>query len=224
MASEFEVKYRSSPAAMELLEAAYGPFETVTMETAYYDAPGRPLATRYWTLRRRLENGCSICALKTPGEGLLRGEWETECDSIEAAIPALLALGAPEELGTLTAGGLTQTCAARFTRRACLVSYGNSKMELALDCGALLGGAAVLGMARSNGCANPTSKEQTYVYTAQLVEKFEPLYGTTVCSAIRALDPTGVKPMKVCKDAVGEAARMTADVLETLAANREEGR
>ena len=34
MASEFEVKYRSSPAAMELLEAAYGPFETVTMETA----------------------------------------------------------------------------------------------------------------------------------------------------------------------------------------------
>ncbi len=140
MASEFEVKYRSSPAAMELLEAAYGPFETVTMETAYYDAPGRPLAARYWTLRRRLENGRSICALKTPGEGLLRGEWETECDSIEAAIPALLALGAPEELGTLTAGGLTQTCAARFTRRACLVSYGNSKMELALDCGALLGG------------------------------------------------------------------------------------
>ena len=46
MASEFEVKYRSSPAAMELLEAAYGPFETVTMETAYYDAPGRPLAAR----------------------------------------------------------------------------------------------------------------------------------------------------------------------------------
>jgi len=103
MASEFEVKYRSSPAAMELLEAAYGPFETVTMETAYYDAPGRPLAARYWTLRRRMENGRSICALKTPGEGLLRGEWETECDSIEAAIPALLALGAPEELGTLTA-------------------------------------------------------------------------------------------------------------------------
>ena len=70
MASEFEVKYRSSPAAMELLEAAYGPFETVTMETAYYDAPGRPLAARYWTLRRRLENGRSICALKTPGDGV----------------------------------------------------------------------------------------------------------------------------------------------------------
>ena len=91
-------------------------------------------------------------------------------------------------------------------------------------CGALLGGAAVLGLARSNGCADPTSKEQTYAYTAQLVKKFEPLYGTTICSAIRALDPTGIKPMKVCKDAVGEAARMTADVLETLAADLEEGR
>ena len=87
-----------------------------------------------------------------------------------------------------------------------------------------LGGAAVLGLARSNGCADPTSKEQTYVYTAQLVKKFEPLYGTTTCSAIRALDPTGIKPMKVCKDAVGEAARMTADVLEALDADLEKGR
>lgn len=91
-------------------------------------------------------------------------------------------------------------------------------------CGALLGGAAVLGLARSNGCADPTSKEQTYVYTAQLVKKFEPLYGTTVCSEIRAQDPTGIKPMKVCKDAVGEAARMTADVLDELAADLEQGR
>ena len=86
------------------------------------------------------------------------------------------------------------------------------------------GGAAVLGLARSNGCADPTSKEQTYVYTAQLVKKFEPLYGTTVCSEIRAQDPTGIKPMKVCKDAVGEAARMTADVLEELAADLEQER
>ena len=45
MASEFEVKYRSSPAAMELLEAAYGPFETVTMETAYYDEGRWPPGT-----------------------------------------------------------------------------------------------------------------------------------------------------------------------------------
>ena len=38
MASEFEVKYRSSPRAMAALKAACGPFETITMETTYYDA------------------------------------------------------------------------------------------------------------------------------------------------------------------------------------------
>ena len=88
-------------------------------------------------------------------------------------------------------------------------------------CGALLGGSAVLGLARSNGCADPTSKEQTYRYVAQLVDKFTPLYDTTTCHAIRAQDPEGISPMRVCKDAVGEAAKMTADVLETLASDLE---
>lgn len=86
-------------------------------------------------------------------------------------------------------------------------------------CGALLGGAMVLGLARSNGCADPTSKLQTYEYVKKLVAKFEQLYGTNVCSEIRAQDLVGVNPMKVCKDAVGEASRMTADVLEELAAD-----
>lgn len=140
MAREFEVKYRSSPQAMARLEADFGPFGTVAMETAYYDAPGRPLSARRWTLRRRLENGRSVCALKTPGQGLLRGEWETEGEDILQAVPRLLALGAPEALRGLTAGGLAQTCAARFTRQLCLVRFGESEIELAMDRGALLGG------------------------------------------------------------------------------------
>lgn len=86
-------------------------------------------------------------------------------------------------------------------------------------CGALLGGAMVLGLARSNGCADPTSKLATYEYVKKLVAKFEQLYGTNVCSEIRAQDLTGVNPTKVCKDAVGEGARLTADVLEELAAD-----
>ena len=57
-----------------------------------------------------------------------------------------------------------------------------------------------------------------------LGDYLDPLRLKANADTIRALDPTGVKPMKVCKDAVGEAARMTADVLETLAADREEGR
>lgn len=91
-------------------------------------------------------------------------------------------------------------------------------------CGALLGGAMVLGLARSHGCADPTSKMATYEYTKKLVAKFEPLYGTTICREIRAQDLVGKNPMKVCKDAVGEAARMTADVLEELAADLKKAR
>ena len=78
----------------------------------------------------------------------------------------------------------------------------------------------ILGLARSNGCADPTSKEETYKLTAQLVERFRTLYGTNCCQEIRALDPTGIKPMKVCKDAVAEAVKMTADILEELAAQQ----
>ena len=54
--------------------------------------------------------------------------------------------------------------------------------------------------------------------------KFEPLYGTTICREIRAQDLVGKNPMKVCKDAVGEAARLTADVLEELAADLKKAR
>ena len=172
MASEFEVKYRSSPTAMGLLEAAYGPFETITMETAYYDAPGRPLAARHWTLRRRLENGRSVCALKTPGTGLLRGEWETACDNIESAIPALLALGAPEELAALTAGGLTQTCAARFTRRICRVPYGSSSIELALDRGALLGGGREEALCEVEAELKQGTQADTLAFGAYLAERY----------------------------------------------------
>ena len=61
-------------------------------------------------------------------------------------------------------------------------------------CGALLGGAMVLGLARSHGCADPTSKMATYEYTKKLVAKFEPLYGTTICREIRAQDLVGKTP------------------------------
>lgn len=87
-------------------------------------------------------------------------------------------------------------------------------------CGALLGGAMVLGLARSNGCADPTSKGETYKLVTKLVNRFRTLYGTNCCQEIRAQDATGVNPMEVCKDAVAEAAKMTADILEDLASQR----
>lgn len=56
MGREFEIKYRLNEAALEALCQRFGPFETVSMETTYYDAMDHSLSDRKWTLRRRLEN------------------------------------------------------------------------------------------------------------------------------------------------------------------------
>lgn len=140
MAQEFEVKYACTQQAMERLEGDFGPFQSVTMETAYYDNPNGDFGAKKWTLRRRLENGVGVCTLKTPGAGLLRGEWEVTCPEITQAIPALLAQGAPKELETMAAQGLTLSCGAQFIRQVRVIIWGESKLELALDEGVLTGG------------------------------------------------------------------------------------
>ena len=140
MAQEFEVKYASTRQALERLEGDFGPFRSILMETAYYDNPQGDFRAKKWTLRRRLENGVGVCTLKTPGAGLLRGEWEVTCPEITLAIPALLALGAPEELEAMAAQGLRVTCGAQFTRQVHTISWGTSRLELALDEGVLTGG------------------------------------------------------------------------------------
>ena len=140
MAREFEVKYRLTPGAMEDIRLKYGPFETIAMETSYYDTPTGAFSARRWTLRRRLEQGVSVCALKTPGLNGGRGEWEVRADTIQEALPLLVEQGAPEDLLRLSREGLLELCAARFTRQAARISFGGSHLELALDTGTLLGG------------------------------------------------------------------------------------
>ena len=140
MGREFELKYRADAAALAAVEAKFGGFSVISMETVYYDAPGGELRRRHWTLRRRMENGVAVCTLKTPLPDGSRGEWETECGEILEAVPALCKLGAPQELKTLTAQGVRETCGARFTRRAKTLALEDCTVEIALDQGVLLGG------------------------------------------------------------------------------------
>ena len=139
MGREFEVKYRLTEAAFAALAQAYAPFRDIQMETTYYDTPALALSAKKWTLRRRYENGVSVCTLKAPSPDGGRGEWEVRCPGIEDAPEKLVALGAPEELKAL-AVDLRPLCAAQFTRLAADISYGESRLELALDRGKLLGG------------------------------------------------------------------------------------
>ena len=140
MGREFELKYRASGEVIAAVREQYGPFTEISMETTYYDTPDRDIRRLRWTLRCRLENGISVCALKTPGSGFGHGEWEVYCNRIEDAIPMLLEKGAPAELSVFASAGFIPTCGARFTRLAGLIDAPACTVELALDEGFLLGG------------------------------------------------------------------------------------
>lgn len=140
MGREFELKYAAAEAELAVLRSRYPHLTPIAMETTYYDVPGGKLSALHWTLRRRMENGRSVCTLKIPLPDGSRGEWETECGDITCAIEPLCALGAPLQLAALTAGGVEVTCGAKFTRLAGLIDADGCTVELALDRGVLTGG------------------------------------------------------------------------------------
>ena len=140
MGREFELKFRADAEKIAAIQETYGEFIAITMETTYYDTADRRLSPLHWTLRRRYENGKSVCTLKTPAPGGARGEWETECGDISDAIPVLCKLGAPMQLVALTIAGVEQVCGAKFTRLAKTLALESCTVELALDRGCLMGG------------------------------------------------------------------------------------
>ena len=140
MGREFELKYRCSEESFANLLADFQNFTPIEMETTYYDTADGRLGSLHWTLRRRFENGKSVCTLKTPSPDGGRGEWEVEMDAIENAIPELCKLGGPETLRSLCAWGVTAVCGAKFTRQAKTLEIPGATVELALDRGKLLGG------------------------------------------------------------------------------------
>jgi len=140
MGREFELKYRATPETMEKIREAYGAFSEVSMETTYYDTFDRKLMMHHWTLRRRLENGVSVCTFKRPLEDGSRAEWECEAVSIMEGVFQLCQMGADWELMRATAGGVMPVCGAKFTRLAKTIEREDCAVELALDRGILTGG------------------------------------------------------------------------------------
>ena len=140
MGREFELKYQAKAGDLEKIREKFGDFKSISMETTYYDTPLLALRSRRWTLRRRLENGVSVCTVKTPLPDGSRGEWEVEAPDISEGLPKLIALGAPEELSQIVRDGVAPFCAAQFVRLAKLLPTQDGTVELALDKGVLLGG------------------------------------------------------------------------------------
>ena len=142
MGVEFELKYSATEEQLSAIAAAYPvAYRTIEMETTYYDTADGQLSDRRITLRRRMENGQSVCTVKTPTTtGYGRGEWECQVEDIESGILKLCELGAPRGLLLLTAEGVVPVCGARFTRRAGNITQDGAVMEIALDQGVLMGG------------------------------------------------------------------------------------
>ena len=117
------------------------------MRSSYFDAADRRFSRRRITIRLRMENDTPVVCVKTPLPGpkdcFLRGEWEAEGSDVTAALPRLVALGAPAEL--LEPVPLTCLWGADFRRRAVLLRFADgSAAELALDLGTLSGPAGTL--------------------------------------------------------------------------------
>ena len=140
MGKEFELKYAATPEILSAVATQLGELTEISMETTYYDTPASDLSAKKMTLRRRLENGKSVCTLKMPDGPNSRREYETEADTIEQAIETLSRLSGWWGLPHLAQRGLIPLCGARFTRLAAIVRQPDCELEVALDSGVLLGG------------------------------------------------------------------------------------
>lgn len=174
MGIEFELKFTAQPQKLSAIAAAYpAAYHTIQMETTYYDTQDRKLSDRHITLRRRMENDRSVCTVKTPVSDYGRGEWECECDDIEAAVLALCNLGAPRALLGLTAQGVVPVCGAKFTRRAGIVTHDGAQLEIALDQGILSGGDRQIDLCEVEVELKSGSPEAAIAFGTVLAERFE---------------------------------------------------
>jgi len=145
MGLEYERKYRADEETLcRIHKSLSEPPYVLQMETTYYDTADNTLSRQKITLRRRFENGISVCTLKTPANGLGRGEFQIEADRIEDAIPTLCKLSNFSYLESIAKEGLKEVCGARFTRTARKIIFGSSILELSLDQGILSGGGRAL--------------------------------------------------------------------------------
>ena len=140
MGREFELKYRATAEIQQQLAQRFGPFQTIRMETTYFDTPDGLLAAQKITLRLRKENAVTVCTLKTPQGDGGRGEWECQAQEIPQGLQKLLELGAPRAVVLAALAGVVPVCGARFTRLSTTLPTADGTAELALDQGILLGG------------------------------------------------------------------------------------
>ena len=172
MGREFELKFRADAAVISKIREKLGVFTSISMETTYYDTFDLKLAMHHWTLRRRMENGVSVCTFKRPHKDGGRGEWEVEAPNIMEGVMQLCQAGADWELMRCASGGLIEVCGARFTRLAKQLEIPGAVVELALDEGVLLGRGKELPFAEVEVELKDGPDEAAVAFAGALAEAF----------------------------------------------------
>ncbi len=173
MGREFELKFIADAAILEKVAADHGDFRQIQMETTYYDTPDSALSRRHIMLRRRMENGVSVCTVKTPLADGGRGEWELEWQNPDTMVMALCMAGAPGSLAELTGNGIVPVCGAKFTRLAKTVTGEGWAVELALDQGILTGGGKERPLFELEVELKSGQDADAVAYARQLAKKYE---------------------------------------------------
>ena len=172
MGREFELKFRTDTGIIAAIREKFGEFTPISMETTYYDTFDLKLSFHRWTLRRRMENGTSVCTFKRPHDDGGRSEWEVEAGSIMEGVMALCKSGADWELMRCASGGLVEVCGARFTRLAKKLEIPGATVELALDEGVLLGRGKELPFAEVEVELKDGTDEAAIAFAKALAEEF----------------------------------------------------
>ena len=152
-----EIEYKwdltdaGGPAALDAAEKL-SPYirgsKDIAMHATYYDTVDGDVLALRGGLRRREENGLSVCSLKLEVEvsdgKATREEYEVACDDIRQALELLPEAGAPRDVCEMLAGKeLKVNCETEFDRRAFSLAVGAQgaadafEAELAFDEGVL---------------------------------------------------------------------------------------
>ncbi|MBE6920487.1 MAG: CYTH domain-containing protein [Ruminococcaceae bacterium] len=169
MGREFELKYKATAQALRQIRALWQGWEEISMETTYFDTPEGALSAKHCTLRRRMENGISVCTMKTPISGFGRGEWDVQAAWSGETVAELFAKAGQEPIPFES---LTAVCGARFTRLAKTVELPGCTVEIALDEGVLLGGGREIPLCELEVELKAGTEDAAIAWAQHLAEKF----------------------------------------------------
>ena len=186
MGREFELKYKATPEILRSIQEQWADWAVFSMETTYFDTADHALSAKNCTLRCRMENGESVCTLKTPISDWGRGEWDVHKHWSEDAVMALFSAA---DMKAIPFSKLSPVCGARFTRQAKKLAFPDCEVEIALDEGILMGGGKEIPLCEAE-IELKTGSEQSAVQWATLFAAQNGLQPERKSKFRRALDLT----------------------------------